>query len=52
MQPGDVYRTAADITALSHDYNWKPHTSLKEGLPLFADWFKVYYNTTTYEETK
>ncbi|AEJ19613.1 NAD-dependent epimerase/dehydratase family protein [Gracilinema caldarium] len=44
MQPGDVYRTAADITALSRDCNWQPHTSLKTGIKSFAKWFLSFYN--------
>jgi len=42
MQPGDVYATYADITALSQDYGFAPTTSLEEGIPKFIEWFKAY----------
>ena len=43
MQPGDVEVTFADIEELEKDIGFKPETSLKEGLGLFADWYKEYY---------
>ena len=43
MQPGDVYRTFADITELEKDFGFKPQTTLKEGLTSFAKWYKNYY---------
>ena len=43
MQPGDVYRTFADITELEKDFGFKPKTTLKEGLTSFAKWYKEYY---------
>ncbi|MEM9706738.1 MAG: NAD-dependent epimerase/dehydratase family protein, partial [Pseudomonadota bacterium] len=42
MQPGDVYETCADITAISQDYGFAPLTSLEEGIPAFVDWFESY----------
>lgn len=42
MQPGDVYETAADISAISRDYGFAPTTSIDAGLQRFADWFKGY----------
>lgn len=44
MQPGDVPVTFADTTPLEIDFNFKPVTSLREGLRLFAEWYKIYYN--------
>ena len=44
MQPGDVYRTFADITDLEKDFGFKPQTTLQEGLKKFAKWYKEYYN--------
>lgn len=44
MQPGDVYRTYADITDLERDFDFKPGTSMEEGIGRFAEWFKEYYN--------
>ncbi len=40
MQPGDVYATAADISAISNDFGFKPTKTIDEGLAEFADWFK------------
>ena len=44
MQPGDVYQTYADVTALVNDFDFKPSTSIEEGLGKFAAWYKEYYN--------
>ena len=43
MQPGDVYQTYADVTDLMNDYDFKPETTIEEGLKQFADWFLPYY---------
>ena len=43
MQPGDVPITYADTSALERDFGFKPHTSLKEGLRKFAEWYKEFY---------
>lgn len=43
MQPGDVPQTYADVTALIRDFDFKPETSIDEGLERFATWFKQYY---------
>lgn len=42
MQPGDVYQTYADVTALMEDFDFKPETSLAEGLRRFAEWYLEY----------
>lgn len=44
MQPGDVYQTYADVTDLMNDFDFKPSTSIEEGLGKFAEWFKEYYH--------
>lgn len=44
MQPGDVYQTYADVTDLMNDFDFKPSTSIDEGLGKFIEWFKNYYN--------
>lgn len=44
MQPGDVYQTYADVDELVRDFNFKPRTSLEEGLTKFVKWYKEYYN--------
>lgn len=43
MQPGDVYQTYADVDALMRDFNFKPSTSIEEGLVRFVNWYKAYY---------
>lgn len=42
MQPGDVHMTAANIDAIRRDYGFEPTTSIAEGLPRFAKWFKAW----------
>jgi UDP-glucuronate 4-epimerase len=44
MQPGDVLRTYADVSDLERDIDFKPNTSIEEGLGKFVDWYKEYYN--------
>ena len=43
MQPGDVPITYADTSALERDFDFKPCTSLREGLRAFARWYKEFY---------
>lgn len=43
MQAGDVPVTFADTTALERDFGFKPHTSLRDGLRRFAQWYKEFY---------
>jgi len=43
MQPGDVLRTYADVSDLERDINFKPGTSIEDGLAKFVDWYKTYY---------
>ena len=43
MQKGDVPITYADVSALEHDFGYKPKTSLRDGLRKFAEWYKGYY---------
>jgi UDP-glucuronate 4-epimerase len=43
MQPGDVLRTYADVSDLEKDINFKPSTSIEEGLKKFVEWYKDYY---------
>ena len=44
MQPGDVPITYADTSALERDFDFKPSTSLRQGLRKFAEWYKAFYN--------
>ncbi len=43
MQPGDVYRTWADVSELQKQFGYKPATGLEKGISEFASWFKKYY---------
>lgn len=43
MQPGDVPVTYADTSALEQDFDFKPGTSLRDGLRKFAEWYKTFY---------
>lgn len=44
MQPGDVTMTYADTTDLEKAIDFKPSTSVEEGLGKFVDWYKEFYN--------
>lgn len=44
MQPGDVKRTFADVSDLENLINFKPKTSLDNGIEKFVSWFKEYNN--------
>lgn len=44
MQAGDVYQTYADVSELMQDFDFKPSTTIEEGLSKFASWYKEYYN--------
>jgi len=43
IQPGDVPDTYADVTDLIEEFDYKPNTSVEEGVTNFAKWFKEYY---------
>lgn len=43
MQPGDVYQTYADVTELENDFDFRPVTSIEDGLSRFVAWYKEYY---------
>lgn len=42
MQPGDVYRTYADTSALERDFGYRPSTPLQEGINRFCSWYQHY----------
>lgn len=44
MQPGDVPVTYADTTPLETDFGFKPSTSLRKGLQVFANWYRSFYS--------
>ncbi len=43
MQPGDVYRTYADISELQRDFGFTPETDIRTGMKKFAEWYKEFY---------
>lgn len=43
IQPGDVERTWANVDDLMNDYNYKPNTTISNGVKAFVDWYKTYY---------
>ena len=43
MQAGDVKMTSADTSELNQWVDFKPNTSIKEGVKRFVDWYKSYY---------
>jgi UDP-glucuronate 4-epimerase len=42
LQPGDVPDTYADVDDLVREFDYKPSTSIKEGIRCFANWYKEY----------
>ena len=44
MQPGDVYQTFADSSALGEATGFKPDTPLQKGIDETVAWFKSFYN--------
>lgn len=42
IQPGDVPKTWADVNALMEVTEYKPATSINEGINEFIQWFKIY----------
>jgi len=45
LQPGDVPDTFADVHDLVRDFDYKPSTSIEEGIGKFAEWFVEYYGS-------
>lgn len=44
LQPGDVPDTYADVEALIEDVNYKPSTSVEEGIANFVKWYRDFYS--------
>ena len=44
MQPGDVYQTNADTTALQNELGFKPSKQIKEGVKETIDWYRSFYH--------
>lgn len=44
LQPGDVPDTYADVQDLINDVDYKPSTTVEEGIARFVDWYRDYYS--------
>lgn len=44
MQSGDVPDTYADVTDLIKDVDYKPDTSIQDGVSRFVNWYRDFYN--------
>jgi UDP-glucuronate 4-epimerase len=42
-QPGDVPRTAADLTRSAAVLGYRPTVGIDEGIPLFVRWYEATY---------
>ncbi len=43
MQPGDVPATYADVADLVREIDFKPNTTIENGIRNFVDWYREYY---------
>ena len=43
MQPGDVPDTYADVDQLMQDVNYKPQTTVQQGIKRFITWYRDFY---------
>ena len=43
MQPGDVPATYASIDKLRAAVGYEPKTTIREGIPVFAEWYRAYH---------
>jgi UDP-glucuronate 4-epimerase len=43
MQPGDVKETYADIDSSRRDFGFDPKTTIDQGIPKFAAWYRDYH---------
>jgi len=43
MQPGDVHKTYADISAIQADLGYSPTTAIEDGVPEFVRWYRDYH---------
>jgi UDP-glucuronate 4-epimerase len=43
IQPGDMLETYADIDSLIEQVDFRPTTTIKDGIRAFVDWYRDYY---------
>ncbi|WP_040487227.1 NAD-dependent epimerase [Idiomarina sp. A28L] len=46
IQPGDVVATFADVTELEQDMDYRPNTSVHEGMQKTVAWYRDFYKIT------
>jgi UDP-glucuronate 4-epimerase len=47
MQPGDVPATYADVDDLMREVDFKPATSIADGINRFIRWYRSYHGSNT-----
>jgi UDP-glucuronate 4-epimerase len=47
MQDGDVESTFADVSGLINDFDYKPDTSLVDGISKFIKWYRNFYEESS-----
>ena len=45
LQPGDLPETYADVNDLVDQFNYKPSTTVEEGISRFINWYREYYES-------
>jgi UDP-glucuronate 4-epimerase len=50
LQPGDVPETYADVTDLVNQFDYKPSTTVEEGITNFISWYHYYNGSMTDEQ--
>lgn len=43
IQAGDVPATYADVSDLIRDLDYKPETTIQEGIDKFVDWYREFF---------
>ena len=49
LQPGDVHDTYADVKDLVEQFDYKPSTTIEEGITNFINWYKEYHESRSGE---
>ncbi len=52
IQPGDVEATYANVENLFDYINFKPQTTIKQGIKSFIDYYMKYHNTLLSSENE
>ncbi|PTI27875.1 protein CapI [Mammaliicoccus vitulinus] len=50
LQPGDVPETYANVDDLFNNIDFKPETTIQDGVNKFVDWYLEYYSTKSKEK--